>query len=136
MKKIFRDYAELISDESLEGYLVRKVISGINAEQTGITITLEKEITGGIIGVDILYDPTFEETPFMISDEYILHVFEDEPVSNKYVVTKVRKLVQDLKANYEACLDLCGEDDEVNTLPAKQMYEDAQGILAYLEQSA
>ena len=115
---------------------MRKVTSGINAEQTGMTITLEKEITGGIIGVDILYDPTFEETPFMISDEYILHVFEDEPVSNKYVITKVKEIVQGLKVNYEAMKELCGEDDEINTIPAKQMYEDAQGILAYLEQSA
>lgn len=76
MNKVFRDYAELVSEELLEGYLVRKVTTGVNKEETGILIELEREITGGLIGIDILYDPTEEETPFMISDEYIRHVFD------------------------------------------------------------
>lgn len=52
------------------------------------------------------------------------------------VVYKMKKLVEKLKLNYEEMKDLCGEDDEICTIPAKQMYVDAQDILAYLEQSA
>lgn len=77
MKRTFRDYAEIAREELLEGYRVNKVTVGINAEDTGLLIEMEREITGGLIGIDILYDPSEEnkETPFMISDEYIKHVF-------------------------------------------------------------
>ena len=76
--KTYRDYAEHVDGKFLEGYRVCNVSTGINSEGSGILIEMECEITGGVIGVNILYDPSEEmtETPFMISDEYIKHVFD------------------------------------------------------------
>ena len=33
---------------------------------------------GGVIGIDVCYDPTDNEVPLTISDEYIKHVFETD----------------------------------------------------------
>ena len=73
--KTFRDYAEY-NEEILAGFTVVKASTGINAAEEGIMLELEKEISGGIIGVDIIYNPEPEEgeTPFMISHEYIKRV--------------------------------------------------------------
>lgn len=76
--RAFRDYMEKDMDGLLEGYIVSNVITGINSEDTGILISLEREITGGVIGIDVCYDPTDNEVPLTISDEYIKHVFETD----------------------------------------------------------
>ena len=48
---------------------------GCNAEDSGMLISCEKEIDGGIIGIDICYDPNDKNTPLTISNEYIKKVF-------------------------------------------------------------
>lgn len=74
MKKIYRSYEEVLNDELLVGYTICKVTTGINEEDSGAFIELEREITNGIIGIDICYDPVNKEIPFTISSEYIKHV--------------------------------------------------------------
>lgn len=37
-------------------------------------------------------------------------------------------LFGDIEAHYAACVDLCGEDDEANTKPAKEMREKAKAL--------
>ena len=44
------------------------------------------------------------------------------------MVQKMKEVVDYLKENYEACADLCGENDEVNTMPAKDAYEKALNV--------
>lgn len=77
MRKIFRDYAE-VDERALVGYYVSNARKDINAEETGLLIELEREIEGGIIGIDICYDPgeESEDIPFTISREYIKHAFD------------------------------------------------------------
>ena len=71
-KKVFRDYAE-VNEKLLEGFTVVKVLTGINAEGSGIMFELERMISNATIGIDLVYNPDHEEgeTPFMISEEYI-----------------------------------------------------------------
>lgn len=78
MEKIFRDYAEVDGIE-LVGYIIGKVSVGINSEDTGLLIELEKTINGGVIGIDICYDPSqeAEDLPLSISEEYIKYAFKD-----------------------------------------------------------
>lgn len=73
MRKVFRDYAEY-NEEFLKGCRIAEVIL---TEDNGIVLELEREIEGGIIGIDMVYNPEPEEgeTPFMISHEYIKHVY-------------------------------------------------------------
>lgn len=74
--RTFRDYVE-VNEKILEGYTVTKVTAGINAEDSGMAIELERVIDNVALGIDIFYDPSQEggETPFMISDEYVKRVF-------------------------------------------------------------
>ena len=73
--KTFRDYAEA-DKRILEGYTVAKVCIGINAEDTGLMMELERVIDNVMIGVDIIYNPAHEEgeTELMISNEYVKHI--------------------------------------------------------------
>lgn len=75
MAKVFRDYAE-VSESMMEGFTVTKVSTGINAEDSGMMLELEKTIDNATIGVDLVYNPNCEdgETPFMISEEYVKHI--------------------------------------------------------------
>lgn len=123
--RIFRHYPE-VDMEKLKGYTITDVIV---PEDEGFVIEVERDIEGGTLGIDICYDPN-EETEITISNEYIKCISKEVPVTSEYHVLKVKKLVLEAKRNYEACLDLCGEDDEVNTLPAKQMYEEAKEIFS------
>lgn len=70
--KVFRDYAE-VNEKLLEGFTVAEVLTGINAEDSGMMLELERQIDNVVIGVDMIYNPECEEgeTPFMISEEYI-----------------------------------------------------------------
>lgn len=74
-KKVFRDYAE-VSESMMEGFAVVKVSTGINAEDSGMMLELERTIDNVTIGVDVVYNPSCEdgETPFMISEEYVKHI--------------------------------------------------------------
>lgn len=71
-KEVFRDYAE-VNESIMEGFTVVKVLTGINAEDSGMMLELERQIDNVTIGVDMVYNPEHEEgeTPFMISEEYI-----------------------------------------------------------------
>ena len=72
----FRDYMEKDMEGLIEGYVVSEVSIGINQEETGVLIRLEREIDGGVIGIDICYNPAEYESPFTISNEYIKRVFK------------------------------------------------------------
>ena len=75
MSKVFRDYTE-VNESMMEGFMVTKVSTGINAEGSGMMLELERTIDNVTIGVDVVYNPSCEdgETPFMVSEEYIKHV--------------------------------------------------------------
>ncbi len=71
-KKVFRDYAE-VNESMMEGFTVAKVSIGINAEDSGMMLELERQINNVTIGIDVIYNPVCEEgeTPFMVSEEYV-----------------------------------------------------------------
>lgn len=75
MAKAFRDYAE-VNENMMEGFTVTKVSTGINAEDSGMMLELERTIDNVTIGVDMIYNPDCEdgETPFMVSEEYVKHI--------------------------------------------------------------
>ena len=66
----------LINEKLLEGFAVAEVLTGINAEGSGMMLELERQIDNVTIGVDVVYNPSCEdgETPFMVSEEYIKHI--------------------------------------------------------------
>ena len=72
-KRVFRDYAE-VNEKLLEGFAVAEVLTGINAEGSGMMLELERTIDNVTIGVDVVYDPDFEATAFMVSEEYVKHI--------------------------------------------------------------
>ena len=45
----------------------------------------------------------------------------------------VGDLLEELKGQYEAFAELCGVDDEICTLPAKEKYEQLLSIIEYVE---
>ena len=74
-KKVFRDYAE-VNEKLLDGFTVAEVLTGINAEGSGMMLELERTIDNVTIGIDIFYDPVHRdgETPFMVSEEYVKQI--------------------------------------------------------------
>lgn len=75
MGKLFTDYY-MVDEEKLKGFTIANVSIGINSEDSGMLIELEREINGAVIGIDILYDPDNEELEeaLNISEEYIKEV--------------------------------------------------------------
>lgn len=75
MAKVFRNYAE-VNESMMEGFTIAKVSIGINAEDSGMMLELERQIDNVTIGVDVIYNPDCEdgETPFMVSEEYVKHI--------------------------------------------------------------
>lgn len=75
MAKVFRDYAE-VREDMMEGFTVAKVLAGINAEGSGMMLELERTIDNVVLGIDVIYNSDHEEdeTPFMISDEYVKEI--------------------------------------------------------------
>lgn len=75
MTKVFRDFAE-VSENIMEGFTVAKVSTGINTEDSGMMLELERTIDNVTIGVDVVYNPSCGdgETPFMVSEEYVKHI--------------------------------------------------------------
>lgn len=75
MAKVFRDYAE-VREGMMEGFTVAEVLAGINAEDSGMMLELERQIDNVVLGIDVIYNPDHEEdeTPFMISDEYVKEI--------------------------------------------------------------
>lgn len=57
-------------------------------------------------------------------------------MKNEIIIKKARKLERNLAEYYSFCADACGEDDEVNTKPAKEVLMLSRDILAYLETTA
>lgn len=74
-KRVFRDYAE-VNEKLLEGFTVAEVLTGINAEDSGMMLELERTIDNVTIGVDVIYNPicTEDSTPLMISQEYVKQI--------------------------------------------------------------
>nr|WP_305135852.1 hypothetical protein [uncultured Schaedlerella sp.] len=74
-KKVFRDYAE-VNEKLLEGFTVAEVLTGINAEDSGMMLELERTIDNVTIGVDVIYNPicTEDSSPLMISQEYVKQI--------------------------------------------------------------
>lgn len=74
-KRAFTDYY-MAEEERLKGYTVANVSFGINAEDSGMLIELERKIDNVVLGIDIYYDPNNEELeePFQISQEYVKKV--------------------------------------------------------------
>ena len=70
MAKVFRDYMEA-NESVMEGFTVAKAFTGINAEGSGMTLELERQINNITIGIDVVYDPEDGETPFLVSEEYV-----------------------------------------------------------------
>ena len=77
MAKVFRDYAE-VNEKLLEGFTVAEVLTGINVEDSGMMIDLERTIDNVTIGVDVIYNPicTEDETPLMVSEEYVKNIIQ------------------------------------------------------------
>ena len=73
--EVFRDYAE-VNEKQLEDFTVAKVLTGINAEDSGMMLELERTIDNVTIGIDVTYNPDHEEneTPLMISEEYVKRI--------------------------------------------------------------
>ena len=46
-------------------------------------------------------------------------------INDKWLNDNKDKIIADLKEYYEGSLDICGTDDEINTIPAKELYEKA-----------
>lgn len=78
-KKVFRDYAE-VNPEIMKGFMVVNVEIGINAEETGMYMELERTIDNVTIGIDVIYNPNHEEneTALMISQEYIKRIADNQ----------------------------------------------------------
>lgn len=72
MEKTHANYLEF-NEKLLEGFTVKKVTVGINHEDTGMMLELERQIDNVTIGMDLIYDPEHEdrETELMISREYV-----------------------------------------------------------------
>lgn len=72
MAKVFRDYAA-VNEKMLESFTVAEVLTGINAEGSGMMLGLERTIDNVIIGIDVVYNPicTKDETPLMVSEEFV-----------------------------------------------------------------
>ena len=68
MAQVFRDYMEA-NESVMEGFTVAKAFTGINAEGSGMTLELERQIDNMTIGIDVVYDPEDGETPFLVSEE-------------------------------------------------------------------
>lgn len=76
-KKVFTDYMAA-NEKLLEGFTVVEVRAGINAEGSGMMLGLERQIDNVTIGIDAIYNPicTEDETPLMVSEEYVKHVVQ------------------------------------------------------------
>lgn len=75
MAKVFKDYVET-NEKILEGFSVTGASKGINAADFGMMLELERQIDNVTIGIDVIYNPDCEdnETPFMISEEYVKRI--------------------------------------------------------------
>lgn len=74
-RRIFVDYY-MAEEGRMKGYTVANVDFGINKEDTGMLIELEREVDNVVLGIDILYDPDHEELeePCQISEEYVKRI--------------------------------------------------------------
>ncbi len=74
-KKVFRDYME-VNEKAFEGFTAAEVMTGINAEGNGMAIGFERKIDNVVIGIDVIYNPicSEDETPFMISEEFVKRI--------------------------------------------------------------
>ena len=74
-EKVFTDYMAA-NEKLLVGLTVAEVLTGINAEGSGMMIGLKRTIDNVTIGVDVVYNPigTEDETPLMVSQEYMKRI--------------------------------------------------------------
>lgn len=50
---------------------------------------------------------------------------KDEAIIDQWLTDNKDTVIAELKEYYEFCFDYCGEDDDINTIPAKELYEKA-----------
>lgn len=50
---------------------------------------------------------------------------KDETAIDQWLLDNKDRILVELKEHYEACIEMCGLDDDVNTIPAKELYESA-----------
>lgn len=50
---------------------------------------------------------------------------KDDTSADKWLLDNRDTVIAELKDYYEGCLDNCGPDDDINTIPAKELYEKA-----------
>lgn len=50
---------------------------------------------------------------------------KDEAIIDQWLTDNKDAVIAELKKYYEFCLNFCGEDDDINTIPAKELYEKA-----------
>lgn len=83
-KRVFTDYY-MADAERMKGYTIANVTFGINPEDSGMLIELEREIDNVVLGIDILYDPDHEELeePVQISQEYVKNIYQLPEESEK-----------------------------------------------------
>lgn len=76
-KRVFTDYY-MAEEGRMKGCTVANVGFGINAEDSGMLIELEREVDNVTLGIDILYDPDHEELeePCQISQEYVKRIIQ------------------------------------------------------------
>lgn len=76
-KIVFTDYMAA-NEKLLEGFTVAELLTGITAEGNGMIIKLERTVDNVTLGIDIIYNPICaeDETPLMISQEYVKHIVQ------------------------------------------------------------
>lgn len=74
-KKVFTDYMAA-NEKAFEGFTAAEVMTGINAEGSGMMIGFERKIDNVVIGIDVIYNPicSEDETPFMVSNEFVKRI--------------------------------------------------------------
>lgn len=65
-----------------------------------------------------------EENESMI--ELNLTFPKDREAIDNWLIENRDAVIKELKDYYEASIDLCGIDDDINTIPAKELYEKAR----------
>lgn len=50
---------------------------------------------------------------------------KDIKATDNWLIENRNAIITELKGYYEASIDLCGIDDDTNTIPAKSLYEKA-----------
>lgn len=93
----------------------------------GFKVCLDALKYGGSKGVE---ETVFKVTRVKNSVHDFVHTQNPSAVNisidDKWLNDNKDTILADLKEYYEGSLDICGADDEINTIPAKELYEKAR----------